>query len=132
VRGTFERFSPVLHAGPLASGAALKLAHNAMVYLGFLSTWEAVQLANAAGVREGLIEEVTTATGTLSYQSRNWLRRVEARQTDPKADLEVAQTAARLMTKDLRLAVGLAAKNGLVLPGCALAATLAIRLYGLE
>jgi 3-hydroxyisobutyrate dehydrogenase len=132
VRGTLERFSTVLHTGPLGSGAALKLAHNTMVYLGFLSTWEAVQLASAAGVRKGLIEEVTIATGTLSDQSRNWLRRVEARQADPGSDLEVARTAASLMTKDLRLAVALAAENGLVLPGCALAATLAVRLYGLE
>ena len=41
----------LVHAGPLGAGATLKLAHNVMVYLGYLAVLEAVELGHAAGRR---------------------------------------------------------------------------------
>ena len=40
----------LVHAGPLGAGSALKLAHNVMVYHGYLAVIEAVELGHAAGV----------------------------------------------------------------------------------
>jgi 3-hydroxyisobutyrate dehydrogenase-like beta-hydroxyacid dehydrogenase len=55
-----------LHTGPLGSPA---VAHNVMVYGGYLATIEALELARVAGVSDGLVQEITAHTGTLSPQS---------------------------------------------------------------
>ena len=67
---TLRRFaSKVVAAGRLGSGAALKLSHNIVVYAGLAAMMEAVELARAAGVRDGLVEEVAQASGALSELS---------------------------------------------------------------
>ena len=86
-----ERLRPVVepalgrlvHAGPLGAGSTLKLAHNVMVYLGYLAVIEAVELAHAAGVADGLVKEVTLASETLSRQSEVFLDIYERRRLDP-------------------------------------------------
>jgi len=125
--GVVERLRPatdafagrLVHAGPLGSGAAVKLAHNVMVYLGYLATLEAVELARAAGVADGLVEEVTRASGTLSDQSAVWLEIYERRRLDPGPPEEEAmlRTSAALLDKDLRHAVELGDRLGVDLPG---------------
>lgn len=122
-----ERLRPVVegfagrlvHAGPLGSGAALKLAHNVMVYLGYLSALEAVELARSAGVADGLVKEVTLASGTLSPQTEVWLDIYERRRLDPGDTTENATfaTYAALLDKDLRHAVELADAGGIDIPG---------------
>lgn len=122
-----ERLRPVadgfagrlVHAGPLGAGATVKLAHNVMVYLGYLSALEAVELARAAGVADGLVKEVTLASGTLSSQSEVWLDIYERRRLDPGDEAERAtfRTYAALLDKDLRHALELADGLGLDLPG---------------
>ena len=67
---TLRRFaSKVVATGRLGSGAALKLAHNIVVYAGFAAMIEAVELARATGVRDGLVEEVAQSSGALSELS---------------------------------------------------------------
>lgn len=121
----------VLHTGPLGSGAALKLAHNVMVYLGYLGAFEAAALAGAAGVADGLLAEVTEATGTLSAQSELYLRILELRRTDPDGFLPnpAFETSSALLEKDLRHARELAATHGVALPGVALTEGLGDALY---
>ena len=130
-RPTLERFARVLDVGPLGSGAALKLAHNVMVYVSRIGALEAVELARAAGVRDGLVAELTAQTGTLSEQSAVWLGIYEARRrgdTDPAMD-ENMTVAADLLAKDLRHAVALGAENGIVLPASAVTATAGDQIY---
>jgi 3-hydroxyisobutyrate dehydrogenase-like beta-hydroxyacid dehydrogenase len=130
-RPTLERFARVIETGPLGSGAALKLAHNVMVYVSRIGALEAVELARAAGVRDGLVAELTAQTGTLSQQSEVWLDIYEARRrgdTDPVMDTNMT-TAADLFTKDLRHAVALGAEHGLDLAASAAAIPFADQIY---
>jgi 3-hydroxyisobutyrate dehydrogenase-like beta-hydroxyacid dehydrogenase len=130
-RPTLERFSSVLDVGPLGSGAALKLAHNVMVYVSRIGALEAVELARAAGVPDGLVAELTGQTGTLSEQSAVWLRIYEARrrgETDPTLDANMT-VAADLLAKDLRHAVDLGAKSGIALPASTVAAAAGDQIY---
>lgn len=130
-RPTLERFARVLDTGPLGSGAALKLAHNVMVYVSRMGALEAVELARAAGVRDGLVAELTAETGTLSSQSEVWLGIYEARrrgETDATLDADM-RTAANLLAKDLRHAVALGAELGLALPASEVTAGFADAIY---
>ena len=130
-RPTLERFSRVLDVGPLGSGAALKLAHNVMVYVSRIGALEAVELARAAGVRDGLVAELTGQTGTLSEQSAVWLDIYEARrrgETDPTMDANMT-VAADLLAKDLRHAVALGAARGIALPASAVTANAGDQIY---
>jgi PPOX class probable F420-dependent enzyme len=137
-----ERLRPVVepfaarlvHAGGLGAGSALKLAHNVMVYLGYLAVIEAVELGHAAGVADGLVKEVTLASETLSSQSEVFLDIYERRRLDPGGTAENATfaTYAALSDKDLGHAVEVAAANGLDLPGARMVATMGDRLYRVE
>jgi 3-hydroxyisobutyrate dehydrogenase-like beta-hydroxyacid dehydrogenase len=130
-RPTLERFARVIETGPLGSGAALKLAHNVMVYVSRIGALEAVELARAAGVRDGLVAELTAQTGTLSEQSSVWLDIYEARrrgQSDPVLDANMV-TAADLYAKDLRHAVALGAEKGVDLAASAAAIPFADQIY---
>jgi 3-hydroxyisobutyrate dehydrogenase-like beta-hydroxyacid dehydrogenase len=130
-RPTLERFSRVLDVGPLGSGTALKLAHNVMVYVSRIGTLEAVELARAAGVPDGLVAELTGQTGTLSEQSAVWLGIYEARrrgETTPTMDATMT-VASDLLAKDLRHAVALGAETGIVLPASAVTATAGDQIY---
>jgi 3-hydroxyisobutyrate dehydrogenase-like beta-hydroxyacid dehydrogenase len=110
-----------LHTGPLGSGAVLKLAHNVMVYGGYLATIEALELARAAGVADGMVEEVTSHTGTLSPQSAILAEIYERRRHTPGDDFEEhhMRIAAEVLEKDLRIAIEVASEHGLSLPGAA-------------
>ena len=130
-RPTLERFSRVIATGPLGSGAALKLAHNVMVYVSRIGALEAVELARAAGVRDGLVAELTGQTGTLSEQSSVWLDIYEARRlghSDPVLDANMV-TAADLYAKDLGHAVALGAELGVDLAASAAAIPFADQIY---
>jgi 3-hydroxyisobutyrate dehydrogenase-like beta-hydroxyacid dehydrogenase len=121
----------VLSSGPLGSGAALKLAHNVMVYVSYLATFEAAELARAAGVADGMLADVTRATGALSPQSDLFLQILELRRDEPDGFLPngAFETSSALLEKDLRHACGLAAEHGLELPGAALTRTMGDALY---
>lgn len=122
----FSRIEPILKlfssevvaAGSLGSGAALKLAHNVVVYAGFAAMIEAVELARAAGVSEGLLEKVATSSGALSSLSAFFMPHYQHRRDDPHTDEEDAllEGAAALVQKDLSDASELAKAYGIDLP----------------
>lgn len=122
----FERLKPTLQlfgsrivpAGGLGSGAALKLAHNVVVYAGFAAMIEAIELARAAGVRDGLVEEVTQASGALSDLSAFTLPFYKHFRDDPHTpgEDEALHVAAALLEKDLSDAVALGQSSGVSLP----------------
>lgn len=102
--------SHVVRAGRLGSGAALKLAHNVIVYAGFAALVEAVQLAAAAGVNEGLLEEVASDSGALSNLSAMYMEFYRHFRDHPHtaAEDDALRVAAALLDKDLGDAVALA------------------------
>jgi 3-hydroxyisobutyrate dehydrogenase-like beta-hydroxyacid dehydrogenase len=119
LRPTLNRFaSKVVSAGRLGNGAALKLAHNIVVYAGFAAYIEALDLARAAGVPDGLVEEVTEASGALSDLSAFTLPFYKHLRDDPHAldEEEILRVTRALVDKDLTDAVKLAQAHGLTLP----------------
>ncbi len=122
----FQRLQPVLgqfcshvlSAGGLGSGAALKLAHNVVVYAGFAALVEAEELMLAAGVREGLLEEVAGFSGALSELSAGYMQYYKHFRDDPHTEYEdeALKVAAALLHKDLTDAVQLGESVGLSLP----------------
>ncbi len=110
--------SKIVPAGPLGSAAVLKLAHNIVVYAGFAAMIEAVELARAAGVREGLVEQVTRTSGALSELSAFHIPYYKHFRDDPHAPGEdkALRVAAALVDKDLGDAVALARGLGVELP----------------
>jgi 3-hydroxyisobutyrate dehydrogenase-like beta-hydroxyacid dehydrogenase len=110
--------SRIIPAGRLGSGAALKLAHNIVVYAGFAAMIEAVELARAAGARDGLVEQVTRASGALSELSAFHIPFYKHFRDDPHAaeEDEKLRVAAALLEKDLSDAVALAETLGVALP----------------
>ena len=116
---TLRRFaSKVVPAGRVGSGAALKLAHNIVVYAGFAAMIEAVELARAAGARDGLVEEVAQASGALSSLSAFVLPFYKHFRDDPHGadEDEKLRVAAALLEKDLADAVALAASHNVDVP----------------
>ena len=116
---TLLRFaSQVVPVGPLGSGATLKLAHNIVVYAGFAAAVEAADLLRAAGVREGLLEQVAKASGALSELSAHHLHLYKRRHDDPHPAEEdqILHVAAALLKKDLTDAATLAETYGVELP----------------
>jgi len=116
---TLSRFaSNIVPAGKLGSGAALKLAHNIVVYAGFAAMIEAVELARAAGVQEGLVEQVAGTSGALSDLSAFHLPFYRHLRDDPHtaSEDEMLKVAAKLLDKDLGDAVSLAKTCGVSLP----------------
>lgn len=114
-----QRFcSKIIPAGPLGSGAALKLAHNIVVYAGFAAMIEAIELARAAGVSDGLVEEVAQTSGALSELSAFTLPFYKHLRDDPHTadEDEMLHVAAALLDKDLSDAVELAGELGVALP----------------
>jgi len=131
-RPVLEAFAAkVVSTGPIGSGAALKLAHNVVVYLSYLGVAEGLALARAAGVEAGALRAVTGASATLSGQGERYLRMLEGPAPDPD-DREMAatmRTFADILEKDLRHAVHFAQSLDLELPGADLASGMGHELY---
>jgi 3-hydroxyisobutyrate dehydrogenase-like beta-hydroxyacid dehydrogenase len=116
---TLRRFaSRVVPAGSLGSGAALKLAHNIVVYAGFAAMIEAVELARAAGVRDGLVEKVAQASGALSELSSVHLTFYKHFRDEPHAEEEeeITRVVAANVGKDLADAIALAESLDVAVP----------------
>lgn len=136
-----ERFRPlfslfannIVHCGGLGAGQATKLAHNTMTYLGYLALQESSDLARAAGVRDGVLEQVASHSGALSTSMQIMHRvREERRAGRDDTPRDVLQRYCEVLVKDLRVAVELARENGLELPGAELTATRPERIHGIS
>jgi len=127
----------VVHSGVLGSGAALKLAHNVMIYLGYLAAYEASELARVAGVQDGLLVELTRSTGALSAQADVMLTIHERRRSEDASSTttntahedHVMRMASEVLEKDLRIAIELAQAYDLELPGAVVTQPLGDVLY---
>ena len=122
----------IVHAGPLGAGAALKLCNNVLGYLGFLAAFEADHLAERAGLSRDAFDAVTGASGYLSDQMRRYLA---GRRADIDRTAEPFQARMRavvdLAEKDLRLALELARRHDVELPGATTCRQLMRRVFGI-
>lgn len=134
-RPYFDAFArQVVHAGPLGSGAAVKLCNNLMTYLGFLSAFEATLLAREAGLSTEAFEAVTRSNGNLTDQMRAFLALHRApAETRANASFQaMLRGVTTLAEKDLAVTLAYARELGLALPGAGLCAQLMARVYGLD
>jgi 3-hydroxyisobutyrate dehydrogenase-like beta-hydroxyacid dehydrogenase len=133
-RPIFEVFSNnIIHAGELGAGQMAKLSHNTMTYLSYLALQEATDLARAAGVREGVLEQIATHSGVLSPSMKTLLTIREQRLAGN--DDTPAETLVRyleVLVKDLRVAADLGAAHGLEMPGAELTATRGEQIHGIR
>jgi 3-hydroxyisobutyrate dehydrogenase-like beta-hydroxyacid dehydrogenase len=131
-RPVLEAFAAkVVSTGLIGSGAALKLAHNVVVYLTYLAVAEGLALARAAGVDEGVLSDVTRASSTLSGQAERFLHALEGSPPDPgdKELVATLRTFADILEKDLRHAVHFGKTLDLELPGANLVSGMGNELY---
>lgn len=109
----------VVHAGPLGTGMALKLARNAVGYAWMHAVYEAAELAHRSGVDVALLEQAVRETGTFEQAfTPILLGGPEPFPPDtPVAMTDGAAHVNRLADKDLDHTLALAARLGVDLPG---------------
>lgn len=98
------------HVGPSGAGNIAKLVNNLLVAAHLVTTGEAMRLAAAAGLApEEALKVVNEATGRSAISELMYPRWVLPASFD-------SGFSAGLMRKDMRLALELAAENGIALP----------------
>jgi 3-hydroxyisobutyrate dehydrogenase len=123
----------IVHTGPLGSGAATKLCNNLMTYLAWLSAFESLHLARAAGLSQEKLEEVTRANGNLTEPMQAFLALHKAPEETRRSDgfQAMLRNFVTLAEKDLAVTLAFAREAGVALPGTGLVAQLMARVYGL-
>ena len=135
IRPALESFAKlIVHAGPLGAGTKLKLCNNLMTYLAWISAYEAMLLARAAGLPQQVLEEVTRSNGNMTdpmlaflalHKAPEGTRHSESFQTMLARFVDLAE-------KDLGATLALARECGVALPGAGLASQIMARVYDLE
>ena len=124
----------IVHAGPLGSGAKVKLCNNLMTYLAWISAYEATSLARAIGLSQEVLEEVTRSNGNMTDPMLQFLgihkMPDEARRGEPMQ--KILDGYRKVAEKDLTWTLTLAREVDVELPGTELASGLMGRIYGIE
>ncbi len=123
-----------VHAGPIGSGAKLKLCINLITYHQWIAAFEAMTLAKAAGLPLQVLEEAGRGNGQITelmvqfmalHKAPDAARNSEGMQAFLRTQMHTAE-------KDLAWALRLAKESGVTLPGTGLASQLMARVYGVE
>jgi len=124
----------IIHAGPLGSGAKLKLCINLITYIQWAAAYESFTLAKAAGLSQEVLEEAGRSNGQLTDLMIAYLGAhkapEEARHSEPMQKL--LRGHMNIAEKDLAWALALARESGVTLPVGGLVSQLMARLYGVE
>ncbi|MDE0884839.1 MAG: NAD(P)-dependent oxidoreductase [Myxococcota bacterium] len=125
---------PHIHAGPLGSGAKLKLCINLITYIQWAAAYESMALARAIGLPQEILEEAGRSNGQitdlmLSYLTSQKLPQ-DARESEPFQKLMRGHM--KIAEKDLAWALELARKSEVALPVGSLVSQSMARLYGVE
>lgn len=131
-RPVLEAYGPThLHAGPLGSGAKLKLAVNLLTYVNWAAAAESFRLAEASGLDTKVFIEAVRSNGQLSDMQHRFIGGQEA--PTAAVDDEDFQRFMRLQMataeKDLAHALELGRKCGVALPAAALVSQDMARIY---
>ncbi|MCP3983603.1 MAG: NAD(P)-dependent oxidoreductase [bacterium] len=121
----------IVHAGPLGSGAKLKLAVNTLTYIQWAAARESFLLARAAGLDPDIFIEAVRSNGQLTDLQLRFL--ALHRMPDEAASSEKFQAFSRLQMhtaeKDLAHALALAHEHGLSMPTAELVSQGMARIY---
>lgn len=123
--------STQLHAGPLGSGAKLKLAVNLMTYVNWAAISESYRLAEASGLDPQIFVDAVKSNGQLSQMQERFLASIrmptEAATSDGFQDFVKLQM--HTAEKDLAHALELGRKSGIALPAAGLVSQDMARIY---
>lgn len=109
----------IIHAGELGMGMTAKLCNNLMTYAEFIAIYEAMCLAQAAGLSRDVVKEVGAANGNITEQMSMFLGLHEFKPHLSAEDFEkLAGGFAAVAEKDLQIALEQAREHGADLPGC--------------
>ncbi|MFQ5418352.1 MAG: NAD(P)-dependent oxidoreductase [Myxococcota bacterium] len=124
----------IVHAGELGSGAAVKLCNNLMTYLGFTAAFEAMLLADASGLSQKALHEVTRSNGNLNDQQAAFLGiySASAGKRHDEGFQALLRSFADLAEKDLAVTLAFARENGVTLPATGLCQQLMARVYNVR
>ncbi len=124
----------VVHAGPIGSGAKLKLCINLITYLQWIAAYEAMSLAKAAGLSQQVLEEAGRGNGQITELMIQFMALHKAPDAARKSEnmQHYLRTQMHTAEKDLAWALKLAKDCDVALPGTALASQVMARVYGVE
>jgi 3-hydroxyisobutyrate dehydrogenase len=124
----------IVHAGPLGSGAKLKLCMNLITYIQWAAAYESFTLAKAVGLPAEVFEEAGKSNGQLTPLMINYLAGVKLPDAARRSDAVQAlmRNHMSIAEKDLAWVLSLAREVGLSLPVGGLVSQLMARLYGVE
>ena len=125
---------PLIHAGPLGSGAKLKLCINLITYIQWAAAFESATLAKSAGLSLDVLQEAGKSNGQITpmmmaYMSSQDMPE-EARNNATYQRFMLNNT--RIAEKDLAWALQLARQGEVSLPVGGLVSQLMGKLYGLD
>jgi len=138
-QAAFEKARPVLeaygttllHAGPLGSGAKLKLAVNLLTYVNWAAAAESFRLAKASGLDTEMFIQAVISNGQLSDMQQRFI--ASQKLPDDAASSEGYQSYVRLQMftaeKDLDHALELGRRCGIVLPAAGVVSQDMARIY---
>jgi len=121
----------LLHAGPLGSGAKLKLAVNLLTYVNWAAAAESFRLAKASGLDTEVFLQAVIANGQLSAMQQRFI--MGQKLPDEAAAGEAYQGFVKIQMynaeKDLAHALELGRSCGVALPAAGLVAQDMARIY---
>jgi len=135
----FEKARPVLeaygtnllHAGPLGSGAKLKLAVNLLTYVNWAAAAESFRLAKASGLDTEIFLEAVRSNGQLSAMQQRFI--ASQKLPDEAAASEGYQSFVKIQMfnaeKDLAHALELGRSCGIALPAAGVVSQDMARIY---
>ena len=121
----------ILHAGPLGSGAKLKLCVNLLTYVNWAAAAESFRLAKASGLDTEMFLEAVISNGQLSEMQQRFI--AGQKLPDEASASEGLQSFLKIQMynaeKDLDHALALGRKCGISLPAAGLVSQDMARIY---
>lgn len=132
VRPVLEAYgTTLLHAGPLGSGAKLKLTVNLLTYVNWAAAAESFRLAKASGLDTEIFIEAVRSNGQLSDMQLRFI--AGQKLPDAAAESEAYQSFVTIQMhnaeKDLAHALELGRSCGIALPAASLVSQDMARIY---
>lgn len=121
----------LLHAGPLGSGAKLKLAVNLLTYVNWAAAAESYRLAKASGLDTEVFLEAVRSNGQLSQMQQRFIESQKLAPEIAATDGYQSYVTVQMHTaeKDLAHALELGRSCGIALPAAGLVAQDMARIY---
>jgi 3-hydroxyisobutyrate dehydrogenase len=125
---------PAIYAGPLGSGAKLKLCINLITYIQWAAAHESMVLAQAIGLPQDVLEAAGRSNGQLTDMMLTFLavHKAPAATRTSESFQEMMRRNMKIAEKDLAWALQLARESEVALPVGGVVAQSMARIYGVE